>query len=473
MLWQPSLPEVYRRLSSADLALAISRARQILGQSLVILGHHYQADEVIRHADVTGDSLKLSQIAAGLREKQPVAYVIFCGVHFMAETADMLTPDDVAVILPDLSAGCSMADMAQYDDALDAWTRIHDSLNESHADQIASRGTPATADANWFGRVIPITYVNSSAAIKAFVGDHGGACCTSSNAKHVLAWAFAGGTMPPRTKAVGQTEKVQTEEIETEEIKVLFLPDQHLGRNTAHALGVDVAKHACLYDPKRSRAGDLLGGSTAQQIQDAKVILWAGHCSVHKLFRPEHCDQVRSRAEGTQILVHPECAKEVVDLADLNGSTEFIINTIRAAKPGTKWAVGTEVHLVARLAKEAAARDIHVAILSDCQCLCTTMYRIDEPHLLWVLDHLTGDSQGRLPAKYDGKPLVINQVRVHPEARAKALLSIDRMLSITVASAANAANAASNASSSSQIKVNGGLKPPPTSLQSLRMVEVD
>ena len=391
-------------MSAEQLGQAITRARRTLGDSLVILGHHYQTDEVIRHADFTGDSLKLSQIASGLTKDRPVKYVVFCGVHFMAETADMLTPDEVAVILPDLSAGCSMADMAQYDDAVDAWDRIHATLN----DAAIARGESA-----WRGRVVPITYVNSSAAIKAFVGAHGGACCTSSNAKQVLAWALAGGTVPA---APG------------EEIKVIFLPDQHLGRNTAHALGVDVATRSCVYDPRLARKGEAFGGATPEQIQASTIVLWAGHCSVHKLFRPEHCDAIRARDDGTTIIVHPECAKEVVDRADLNGSTEYIIKAIREAKPGSKWAVGTEVHLVARLAKEAAARGVTVAILSDCQCLCTTMYRIDEPHILWTLDHLTGASEGRLPANREGKPTVVNQVRVHPDARAQALLAIDRML---------------------------------------------
>lgn len=428
MLWQPSLPDVYRRMSSEDLSQAISRARRLLGDSLVILGHHYQTDQVIRHADFTGDSLKLSQIAAGLTKDRPVKYVIFCGVHFMAETADMLTPDEVAVILPDLSAGCSMADMAQYDDAVDAWDRIHATLN----DAAIAQGRPA-----WHGRVVPITYVNSSAAIKAFVGLHGGACCTSSNARQVLAWALAGGETPAQPG---------------EQIKVLFLPDQHLGRNTAHALGIDVATRSCLYDPRLARKGEPLGGSTPEQIHDSTIILWAGHCSVHKLFRPEHCHAIRARNDGTKILVHPECAKEVVDLADLNGSTEFIIKTIRDAAPGTTWAVGTEVHLVARLAAEAANREgggVSVSILSDCQCLCTTMYRIDEPHILWTLDHLTGASEGRLPANREGKPTVVNQVRVHPEARAQALLSIDRMLRLVAPTI------------------------PPTSKVELRMVEAD
>jgi quinolinate synthase len=400
MLWQPSLPESYTKAPPDDLAATITQRRRELGPSLVILGHHYQTDEIIRHADFTGDSLKLSQLAAKVAKERPVKWVVFCGVHFMAETADMLTPEHVEVILPDLSAGCSMADMAAYDDTVEAWESIHASLETS----------------GWRGRVIPITYVNSTAAIKAFVGQHGGACCTSSNADRVFEWAMAGGTVP---------------RAEGEAIKILFLPDQHLGRNTAAKHGIDTKARTCLYDPKKSTG---LGGATPAQVLSADVILWAGHCSVHKLFRPEHCDQVRADdaarksqdpgAEPTTILVHPECAKEVVDRADLAGSTEFIIKTLRAAPPGSRWSVGTEVHLVNRLARDSAQRGVHVRILSDCQCLCTTMFRIDQPHLAWVLDNLAG----RLSK--DGSPKVANAVRVHPQVREQALLALDRMLSL-------------------------------------------
>jgi quinolinate synthase len=392
MLWQPPLAESYTKMDADALAAAIARRRQELGERLVILGHHYQTDEVIQHADFTGDSLKLSQTAAQVCQGRDVQWIVFCGVHFMAETADMLTPESVAVILPDLSAGCSMADMAQHDDTVQAWDDIHTAL----------------ADQGWRGKVVPITYVNSSAAIKAFVGDHGGACCTSSNARAVFEWAMR----------------------QADDVKVLFLPDQHLGRNTASAHGIDVATQSCLYDPRRARKGEELGGAAPEQLLASKVILWAGHCSVHKLFRPEHCAQIRAESalggEPIKILVHPECAKEVVDLADLAGSTEFIIKTIREAPAGSRWAVGTEVHLVARLSKEAALRGVQVRILSDCQCLCTTMYRIDQPHLLWVLDNLAGDSEGRDPRIK--KPRVVNQVRVHPDVRRPALLAIDRML---------------------------------------------
>jgi quinolinate synthase len=423
MLWQPSLPDVYHRLAPAELSALIDARRAELGASLVILGHHYQTDQVIRHADVTGDSLKLSQIAAGLVSQRAAAggaavrHIIFCGVHFMAETADMLTPEAVDVILPDLSAGCSMADMAQYDDTLEAWEQLHAALRAQ----------------GWNGRIIPITYVNSSAAIKAFVGAHGGACCTSSNADQVFDWAMNGGDTP----SPGQ------------DIRILFLPDQHLGRNTAHKWGrthaidgqsvLDVFTQSCVYDPRLARKGEALGGATPEQLLRSRVILWAGHCSVHKLFRPEHCDQIRAQdaarhvmpgsPDATRILVHPECTKEVVDKADLAGSTEFIIKKIREAPAGSRWAVGTEVHLVNRLAHEAESRGVSVRILSDCQCLCTTMYRIDEPHLLWVLDQLTGrrlptDAPGAHPAR------TVNAVKVLPEVRTQALLAVERMLKL-------------------------------------------
>ncbi len=405
MLWQPSLPEAYRRLDPGAIGGLIDQRRKELGARLVILGHHYQTDRVIRHADHTGDSLKLSQIAGSLAGERspenPLEYVVFCGVHFMAETADMLTPEGVRVILPDLSAGCSMADMAQYDDTVQAWEEIHRSLWAS----------------GWRGRIVPVTYVNSSAAIKAFVGEHGGACCTSSNAMDVFRWAIRGGTRPVKKGA--------------EPIKVLFLPDQHLGRNTASAYGIDVAARTCIYDPRLSRRGEVLGGADAEQVLRSDVVLWAGHCSVHKLFRPEHCEQVRAadREQGTRttILVHPECCKEVVDASDLNGSTEYIIRTIRAASPGDRFRVGTEVHLVNRLSAEAEARGVHVRLLSECQCLCTTMFRIDEEHLLWVLDNLTGR---RLPTDVPGAARAVNVIRVHEQVREKALLAVERMLEL-------------------------------------------
>lgn len=392
MLWQPALPDHYSRMNPEELTRRIAERRRDLGSNLVILGHHYQQDEVIQHADFTGDSFKLSQLAAEQVEKVGAKFVVFCGVHFMAESADILTPDDVTVILPDMSAGCSMADMAEYDQTEQAWNEIHEAL-------AATDGPPT--------RLIPITYMNSSAAIKAFVGAHGGAVCTSSNAPRVFEWALAGGETPRAAD---------------EEIKLIFLPDQHLGRNTAHAAGfvteVDAARsgqpaETALWDPHEE-----FGGHDAATIRRTRIFLWKGHCSVHRLFRAEHVQLFREHMPETKILVHPECMQEVCEQADHVGSTEYIIQMIDKAAPGSSWAVGTEVHLVNRLAKSAEARGVQVQILSGTQCLCTTMYRIDQPHLLWVLDHLAA-----------GK--VVNQVRVHPAAKAQAILALNRMLALT------------------------------------------
>jgi len=394
MLWQPPIPESLRRLAPEELADRIERRRSELGSKLLVLGHHYQQDDVIRHADLTGDSLKLSRLAAEEAASRGTRHLVFCGVHFMAETADLLTTDEVEVILPDLSAGCSMADMAQWDDVVEAWESI-----EAVHRAAAGSDTPPV-------RVVPITYVNSSAAIKAFVGARGGACCTSSNAERVFAWALAGGAEPLRPG---------------ERVQVLFLPDQHLGRNTAKRAGfvteVDAAREGhraqtAVWNPRKA-----LGGLDEGTVHEAAVLLWAGHCSVHKLFRPEHVEEIRAAGDGTQVIVHPECGQEVVDLADHVGSTEFIIERIERAEAGSRWAVGTEVHLVSRLAKTAAARGVHVRILSDCQCLCTTMYRIDPPHLLWTLDSIAEDRAR-------------NVVRVHPDARGDAVWALDRMLDL-------------------------------------------
>jgi quinolinate synthase len=374
-------------MSDAELVQAIGERKAQLGDDLVILGHHYQQDDVIQFADLTGDSFKLSQLAAERVRELGAKYIVFCGVHFMAESADILTDDDVVVILPDLSAGCSMADMAEYDDTVYAWETIHKSLKKL----------------DWHGRIIPITYMNSSAAIKAFCGEHGGVVCTSSNAERVFDWAMAGGTIP---KAEG------------EDIKLLFLPDQHLGRNTAHAYGIDVENHTTIWDPKAVDGGQRLGGTTYEALLDAKVILWKGHCSVHQLFRAEHVKQLRESEPDRKIIVHPECAKEVVDLADVQGSTGKILKTIRDSEPGTKWAVGTEVHLIDRIANEMREKGVDVISLSPFQCLCTTMYRIDPKHLLWSLDHLA-----------EGK--VVNQITVHPQTREYALTALGRMLELT------------------------------------------
>ncbi|MCX5659588.1 MAG: quinolinate synthase NadA [Planctomycetota bacterium] len=386
MLWQPPLPSRYTQMSEAQLNEAIRARRAELGDKLVILGHHYQQDDVIAFADFTGDSFKLSQLAAERVKQAGAKYVIFAGVHFMAESADILTPDDVEVILPDLSAGCSMADMAEYDDTLDAWQQIQDVL----------------AAGGFRGRVIPVCYMNSTAAIKSFVGEHGGAVCTSSNCQKILAWALTGGDEPLA---------------EGESVKIIFIPDQHLGRNTAAAMGYDVHEDMVLWDPK-SREG--LGGNSEEAIRRATFYLWKGHCSVHKLFRPEHIDQARAQWPDVKVIVHPECQHDVVLRADMTGSTEKIITTIESAAPGSRWAVGTEVHLVTRLAREAEKRGVHVTMLSGCQCLCTTMYRIDLPHMLWVMDNL---AQGK----------VVNAVHVHPQVKHWSLISLERMLQITAA----------------------------------------
>ncbi len=360
MIYQPPLPPQYTRMSDAELAEAIAARRRELGRRLVILGHHYQQDDVIRFADFTGDSLRLSRIAA---EQKDAEFVVFCGVHFMAESADILTDDRVIVILPDLTAGCSMADMAELEQVEEAWEHL----------------TSVTAET-----IVPITYVNSAASIKAFCGAHGGACCTSSNAPMVLRWALSQGD------------------------KVMFLPDQHLGRNTAYMLGWPLESMA-VFDPHADG-----GGLTDAQIREAKFLLWKGHCSVHMLFTPEQVDAVRAADPQVKVLVHPECRWEVVQKADLAGSTEFIIKTIDEAPPGSSWAVGTEINLVNRLANRHVGTKT-VRSLSGIQCLCSTMYRIDMPHLLHVLDNL---AEGR----------VVNRIRVDPETRRLALLALDRML---------------------------------------------
>jgi len=359
MLFQPPIPARYLDIGDQEIADRVEQHRRQFGERLVILGHHYQQDEVIRFADFTGDSLKLAQIAA---RQSAAQYVVFCGVHFMAESADILTDEGVAVILPDLSAGCSMADMAEIEQLEDAWEVL----------------TAATAQP-----IVPITYVNSTAAVKAFCGRHGGACCTSSNARLVLEWALRQGG------------------------KVLFLPDQHLGRNSAYALDIPLADMA-VYDPAEPD-----GGLDADRVRQARVLLWKGHCSVHQLFTPQQCDRVRQEDPECRILVHPECAWEVVQKADYAGSTEYILKTVRDAGPGTRWAVGTEIHLVNRLA--ARETDKVIRSLAPVQCLCTTMYRISPRHLLWALDQLA-----------DGQ--VVNRIQVPPHIRQGALLALDRML---------------------------------------------
>jgi quinolinate synthase len=370
MLYQLPLPSRYADFSESELKERIRAARAQLGRRLVILGHHYQQDAVIEFADFTGDSLKLSQLAA---EQTEAEYIVFCGVHFMAESADILTDERQVVILPDLSAGCSMADMAHIDQVEAAWP-----LLEEYG------GAPVT----------PITYVNSSAAVKAFVGRHDGACCTSSNAKMVLEWALHG-AQPDSDDSVGH--------------KVIFLPDQHLGRNTAYALGWPLESMA-VYDPRLPE-----GGLTPAQVRAARFLLWKGHCSVHQLFNPKHIAAIRALPEPWTVLVHPECSWEVCQAADLVGSTEFIIKSVRTAPPGSCWAIGTEIHLVSRLASERP--DQRIRSLAGIQCLCTTMYRIDLKHLHWVLDHLVRGE-------------VVNRVQVDPETRRWARVALDRMLAL-------------------------------------------
>jgi quinolinate synthase len=351
------------RLTPEETAARLQIARCRLGDDLVILGHHYQRDEIIRWADFRGDSLKLSQIAG---QHPSARYIVFCGVHFMAESADVLTTEEQVVILPNMSAGCSMADMANIRQVGHAWEQIG--------------GVTDTR------RTIPITYVNSTAAIKAFVGRHGGACCTSSNARKVIEWALERGD------------------------KLMFLPDQHLGRNTCTTLGIDPETEMILWNPHES-----MGGNSPADVQKSKVILWKGHCTVHARFTVEQITQAREQYPSINIIVHPECDLEVVRAADLNGSTEHIIQTIRKAPAGSVWGVGTEINLVSRLAHEMPDKTIFC--LDPVVCPCSTMYRIHPHYLLWVLESLL---EGR----------VVNQVKVKPEIAHNARLALERMLAI-------------------------------------------
>jgi quinolinate synthase len=345
----------------------IAVAREKLGTDVVLLGHHYQRDEVIRFADFTGDSYKLSKVAAETDAK----YMLFCGVHFMAETADVLARPWQQVILPDLNAGCSMADMAEIGQVEDCW----DSLERAGL----------TADDG----LIPLTYMNSAAAIKAFCGERGGLVCTSSNARGAFEWAFA---------RAG---------------KILFLPDQHLGRNTAFAMGIQLSEMV-VWDPYQ-----INGGLSPDRLKGAKVILWKGHCSVHQRFLPEHVDRVRRDEPGMQVIVHPECRWEVCQKADDVGSTEHIIQAIERAPEGSSFAVGTEIHLVNRLAKRFAPLGKRVITLDDSGCLCTTMYRISPQHLAWALENLV---EGR----------VVNRIKVDDDVKQWARAALDRMLEIKI-----------------------------------------
>jgi quinolinate synthase len=349
--------------SDPDLVDRARRARAALGERAFVLGHHYQRDEVIQFADVTGDSFKLAREAAARPEAE---YIVFCGVHFMAESADILTADHQQVILPDLAAGCSMADMARLIQVEEAWERLE--------------------DAGVVDSTVPITYMNSSADIKAFCGRNGGAVCTSSNAERALEWALERGE------------------------KVLFLPDQHLGRNTA-VLQMGLSLDDCVVvDPHRPGFG-----VTDQQLRDATILLWRGHCSVHGRFTAESVVDVRQRIPEVQVIAHPECQHEVVLGADHIGSTEFIINTIARAAAGTSWAVGTELNLVKRLAQQHP--DKTVVFLDKTVCFCATMNRIDLPHLVWALENLV-----------DGR--VVNRIEVDPDTAHWARVALDRMLAL-------------------------------------------
>jgi quinolinate synthase len=351
----------YLLLPDSSLDDRIAAAKAKLGKDAVILGHHYQRDEVVKFADLRGDSLKLSQQAAEAEGK----YIVLCGVHFMAESADILRRDRQIVILPDLSAGCSMADMADIGQVETCWRELGGVLDTT--------------------QIIPVTYMNSTAAIKSFTGEHGGSVCTSSNAAAVMKWAFARGE------------------------KVFFLPDEHLGRNTGYRMGIPLGEMV-LWDPLEE-----LGGNSAEAPSKAKVVLWKGYCSVHQRFRPEHIDTVRREQPGVRVIVHPECRFEVAQAADEIGSTEGISKAVMAGRPGSEWAVGTEIHLVNRLGKEL--KDRKVIPLDPSVCVCTTMFRITPQHLLWALENL-------------GEGKIVNQISVDEQTRHYAKAALDRMLSL-------------------------------------------
>ena len=363
--WQPEIPESYLRLSGDELRERIRAARTELGDRLLILGHHYQRDDIIEFADFRGDSFKLAQQAA---ENSEADYIVFCGVHFMAESADILTTPQQSVILPNLAAGCSMADMAQPEDVYDAW----DDLGE-------------VVDTD---RVVPITYMNSAASLKAFVGKNGGAVCTSSNATAVLEWAFGQGD------------------------QVLFFPDQHLGRNTGKRLGIDPRTQTAVWSPRKVN-----GGLTEERIEQSKILLWQGHCSVHVRFRVDQIERARQEHPGVRVVVHPECPEPVVDAADADGSTEFIINYVCNGPPGV-YAVGTEINLVHRLNEEVASEGKTAFCLDPVICPCATMYRIHPAYLAWVTESLV---EGR----------VVNPITVDDDTRKWARVALDRMLAIT------------------------------------------
>jgi quinolinate synthase len=360
---QSPLPERYSSASGDDLADMIGAAKASLGPRLFVLGHHYQRDDVMRWADARGDSFGLSRQAAAVSDAE---FIVFCGVHFMAESADVLTGAHQQVLLPDLNAGCSMADMANIEQVEDAWEEL-------------ARVTDVA-------RVVPITYMNSSAALKAFVGRHGGAVCTSSNARAVLTWALGHGD------------------------KVLFFPDQHLGRNTGYELGYG-APDMSVWDPRRD-----LGGLSEAEVKGSTLLLWKGHCSVHQRFRPEHIDAFRAEHPAGLVMVHPECAHEVVEMADLVGSTDRLIRGVAEAPAGSVIGVATEIHLVKRLDNESPGKT--VVCLDPLVCPCSTMSRIDPPHLAWVLEGLV-----------EGE--VRNRIQVDADTAEWARVALERMLAIT------------------------------------------
>ncbi len=361
---QKPLPSKFSEADNSELIDSIKKSKDILGEKLFILGHHYQRDEIIQFADAKGDSLALSKLAA---KQAKAKYIVFCGVHFMAEAADILTLDDQIVILPDLNAGCSMADMADIDQISQCWQDLQ-----------------AIVDIQ---NVVPITYINSAATLKAFVGQNGGSVCTSSNAKSVVKWALD----------------------KSPDSKIIFFPDQHLGRNTAFELGFDHSDMV-LWDPQLD-----LGGNDKKELTEAKFILWKGHCSIHQRFSVANINEFRQQYSTGQVIVHPECSHEVVEKADLAGSTDFIIKTITAAPAGAIFGVGTEIHLVNRLANENT--DKTVISLDPLICPCATMFRIDLKHLAWILELLV-----------EGQ--VTNQIKVNEKTKAMAKLALDRMLEI-------------------------------------------
>ena len=363
---QPVIPEEYQHASAEELDRRITAAKQTLGERVVVLGHFYQRDEIVKHADFLGDSFQLARAA---RSKPEAEAIVFCGVHFMAETADILSGDHQSVILPNLAAGCSMADMADEDSVEEAWEQLMDVLGETDDD---GRQT-----------VVPVTYMNSSAALKAFCGRHGGIVCTSSNAATVLEWAFERGR------------------------RVLFFPDQHLGRNTAKAMGIALERMP-MWNPHKD-----LGGNTAQDLQDAEVILWHGFCSVHRRFTVAQIDKARAEHPGVRVIVHPECPMPVVDAADENGSTDYIRKAIDAAEPGSTFAIGTEINMVNRLADQHPEHTIFC--LDPVICPCSTMYRIHPGYLAWVLEELVA---GR----------VINRISVDAATARDAEVALERML---------------------------------------------